>query len=322
MPAWSWALTAWALGAAVPACADPAVAFPYTRTVYVEEMGSPAAWWANPALAAWVDAPTLLTANASPVGKLYTVSSVRFLAPLAFGLRLGVGVSAFGSEQTDTFQATEAGADYQGKFAFSRPDFEIGAAYPFTYAGSVGVLLKAGLERVSVGAGQTENYGVFTVGLGWVSPGIARCAWLSLAAQWTGHFLYERYWDSEGKIGLRLAVPGELVTLDITYARPLPLWLSPSAAPYGWTYQAAKAILSVRTSRLIALLAGASSDFSIVDEHNGTCVHAGLALLPSTVNPFVGGYEIGVSVNERWHFLHRFWVGYRILRRPARDSGP
>ncbi len=294
----------------------------FERTLYLEGLTSPLAWWANPALTAGIEQPCLLTVNASPVGDLYTISSVRFALPVHARLALGIGIAGAGPDQTGSFQVTNSGATYESRFIFSRPSFQLGAASSLPYVGSVGMLLMGGLEEVPVGAEQLETYGLFGVGFGWLTPSLYGVQG-SVAALWVGHFQYETFWDGDIKIGIRVTLPEELLRVSVEYSRALPDFLRRLDPTQSWAYEALKAMVALRAGSIIDVYSGLSTDFYTYDGHNGTCVHVGAGLRKSDVNPFLGGYELGVSVDGRWHVQHRFWVGYAISPRGAKDEqGP
>lgn len=291
----------------------------FERTLYLEGLTAPLAWWANPALTAGIEQPHLLTVNVSPVGDWYTISSVRFALPVHERLALGVGVAGAGPDQTGSFQVTNSGATYESRFIFSRPSFQLAAASTLPYAGSLGILLTAGIEEVPVGAEQLESYGLFGVGLGWLSPSLYGIQG-SIAALWVGHFQYVTFWDGDIKIGIRATLPEELLRMSIEYTRALPQSLRRPDPSQSWEYEALKAIVALRAGSVIDVYSGLSTDFEDYDGHNGTCVHVGAGLRKSDVNPFLGGYELGVSVDGRWHVLHRFWIGYAIPPREPSDN--
>jgi hypothetical protein len=301
--------------------AQPVIPFLYERTSYVEGLISPLAWWANPALAAGCEEPTLYTANASPVGTYYTISSVRFYVPLPHRLVLGMGVMGAGADQTGSFNATEQGATYEGDFFFSRPSFQAGIAGDLPAGLKVGGLLSFGLERLSVGVDLADEFFVLGMGAGVLSPRLAGILQVSLAAYWAGHFQYESYWDSDVKVGLVAILPGDLVKLKLEYTQPMPEVLQFDDWGRGYSYEVLSMLASVRAASFLTILAGYSTDFGIADADNGNVLHLGVELPRTLRLSFFGGYELGLSIDRRWHIIHRIWLGYHFGSRDAEEAG-
>ena len=306
-----------AFGLAAAPRSEQLVPYLVERTTYLEGILAPVAWWANPALALTADKPTLLTVNATPVGDFYTISSVRFAAPIGERFVLGAGVTGAGPSQTGTYTVDNTGATHESNFIFSRPSLQVCFAGKIPYAGDLGMLLVGGMESVVIGAEQS-NFGVFGMGLGWLSPSLLG-AQVSLAGLWTGHFQFDTYWDADARVGIRWGSADELVRVSAEYARPMPeaLRLADNTIPSA--YEVLKVLAAVRINRALDIHAGVSSDFhKDYDEHNGTMLHLGPELGAGEATPFIGGYDFGISLDGRWHVLHRLWLGYRIA--PQREN--
>jgi hypothetical protein len=293
----------------------------YERTTYVEGLASPLAWWANPALTAGCEVPTLFTANASPVGRHYTLSSVRFFIPLPRTITLGFGVMGGGAEQTGSLNATEEGVTYKSDFFFSRPSFQTGLAARLPLDLSVGGIVSLGLERLSVGVDLTEEFFLLGLGAGVLTPAIAGILRFSLAAYWAGHFQYESYWDSDLKAGLTATFAGDIVNVKLEYSQPMPRALQFDTFDGRHSYEVLSALAAVRAARFLTVLAGYTTDFGTADGHNGNALHAGVELPRMPQLPFFGGYELGISLTYRWHIIHRIWLGYGFGSRPTDKNG-
>lgn len=312
------AFTVAALLVAHTARAEQIMPYFAERAVYLEGGYAPLAWWANPALISPPGQPILLTANVSPVGDEYTVSSVRFAAPAGSRLTLGGGIAGAGPSQTGSYTVDNSGATYQSNFVFSRPSLQLSVSGAPPVVGRLGVLASFGVERLPVSYDESKNFFVLGLATGWVSPALLGMQ-MSLAAYWTGHFQYESYWDADVRAALLWSAPSEFVRVWVDYSRPFPRSLRVVDASVGYEYQVLKAMASVRLNRAFDLSAGVSSDFHTYDEHNGTLLHLCLELRPTEHLPFTGGYDIAVTPSRRLHLLHRVWLGY-LFERPKKQN--
>ena len=296
--------------------ATSVVPFFFERTIYLEGLLSPLAWWANPASVVECESPTLFTANASPIGRYFTVSSVRFFLPIRDRVTLGFGVMGAGPDQTGSLNATGDGVSYCSNFIFSRPSFQVGTALKLPLQSSVGGLFSIGMEQASVGLEQFENFALLGLGLGWLSPAIVHMVQFSLSAFWAGHFHHETYWDGDFKLGVRVRIPDDLVSFKLEYSHPMPeaLQYHDLLPSIPIPYAALNVLVAVRTGALWSVLLGYSSDFGEADTDNGNALHAGIDLRQSEQLPFFGGYEVAISMDRRWNVIHRFWLGYNMQR--------
>ena len=301
-----------------PCWAYEDVFFFYERTVYLEHLLMPGAWWANPALPAELEHSTLQTINASPLGDRYTISSVRFFRPLLPVLTVGMGILGVGEDQTGSLSADPEGVSYRSSFFFSRPSVQTGAAVAVPYAGRAGVGVSFGAERISTGIDHMRTFPTLGMGAGWLSPKIAGMVDFSASVFLLGHFLSDPYWNRDAKLGLRLQLPDELVRIAVEYSFPFEGGFRFRTPRRPWTYEVLKAVVSVRIYRALGVVAGFSSDFHSADDpvyypyFNGDCLHGGLELAKSDLYPFFGGYEVGVSVDGRWNVIHHVWVGMQF----------
>lgn len=310
-----------------PCSAYEDVLFFYERTVYLEGLLMPGGWWANPALPATIEHHTLQTTNASPLGDRYTISSVRFFWPIVPVLTVGIGILGVGEDQTGSLSAEPGGVSYRSSFFFSRPSVQTGAAVSLPYAGSAGAIFSVGAERLSVGIDQTRSFPTLGIGAGWLSPKVAGMLDFSASVFLLGHFLTVPYWEHDAKLGVRLQLPNEMVSVALEYAFPLKNGWRFRTPRRPWTYEVLKAVASVRVYRALGVLAGFSSDFHSDDDpvyypyYNGDCLHGGVEIAESTVYPFFGGYEVGVSVDGRWNVIHHVWLGMQFGRNEEEAAG-
>ena len=290
--------------------------FLYQRTAYLENTLTPGSWWANPASLGEIGRKTLQTVNTTPLGNVLTIASAKYLTPVSPQIDAGVGIMGQGINPADpSFQASNAGAQYQSQFSFVNPSVQFAGAMKLGRGGLTGLLLNIGAEQLPASAEVGPNFANYlTMGFsaGYLSPWFFDCVSLGLSFMTTGHFWLQTYWDNDGKLALRYQDPDSLFTgsLECTFSllgQGL-VWIGHSPAGY---YEAIKALVSIRFMQIAGLLLGYSDDIQNLVA-NGPCAHVGLELRQSNVYRYYGGYEIGIGLGQlhRDLLVHRLWVGY------------
>lgn len=299
------------------------VYFPYvyTRAVYLESPGIPGAWWANPALPAFIDSRTFFSTNVLPLGDHFPMlmSSVRGFLPLEQGPVIGAGIMGTGLYESgsQTTQATGAEIKYTSEFAFTRPRFQLGAAMDFGPFGAAGALGTVGSEARKIGITseprdkEPEEDKLETVispgfGFGWLSPSILRSLRLSAATMFIYHPLNRTFWESGAKLGFSLSVLDSALCADGQYSRSSKEGLGVLEADKTG-YHAMKSIVSVRLYDNMRVFSGYSTA-SEWDYYNPHFAHFGVEMTQSDLTPFWGGYEISVKPGRSWAVLHRAWL--------------
>jgi hypothetical protein len=288
--------------------------FLFQRSTYLENLGMPGAWWANPATLAEINDKIALTTNVTPLGNVFTITSARYVAPVAnrFGWGIGILGAGINPNPDGSLQATNSSAQYQSHFSFYNPSIQIGFAAKVFNDWRAGFLFDFGAEQLPDGGGGQTNFSTIGIGLGVLTPYFFNRASFSLSTMSTGHFWLQPYWDYDGKAGLRFKSPDSLIMGSLEYTFSLVSgsirYIYNSPANY---YQVVKFLASIKTLSIGGILFGLSRDLGIFSD-NGVLLHLGVELRRSAINPFFGGYEIGIATTQRNRdlFLHRLWLGY------------
>ena len=300
----------------VPPCraVNDSLYFLFQRSTYLENLTMPGAWWANPASIAEINKKTALTATVAPLGYTYTIASVMYASPVTarFGWGIGILGAGINPNPDGSLQADNSGAHYKSRVTFSNPSIQLGAAAKDARDVCIGLLGDFGLEQLPDGQGGQANFAAMGIGLGVMTPYLFNHLSLAVSLMSTGHFWVQSYWDHDGKAGVRFKLPDSSIigSLEYTFS------LASGAIKYIYNapanyYQVVKGLASIKVLSIAGVLAGFSDDLGILSE-NGAMIHLGAELRKSTIYPFFGGYEIGVSTSKRTRdlIIHRFWLGY------------
>jgi hypothetical protein len=291
--------------------------FLFQRSTYLESLFMPGAWWANPAVTAEISSKTALTVNVTPLGNTYTIASAKYLAPAANAFGWGIGVMGAGINPNPdgSLQANNDGAQYSSHFTFSNPSIQCAAGAKMPGIGAAGLLGDFGFELLPDGNGGQANFWTMGIGAGLLTPYYFNNVSLSISVMSTGHFWIESFWDNDGKLGARFKTPDSLLMGSLEYTVS---FVSGSVKYIGnapaYYYQVVKGLASLKAYAVLGVLMGFSRDLGIYSD-NGSMVHAGLELRQSTVYPFFGGYEVGVSLTHSALLVHRLWLAYCFRQR-------
>jgi len=299
------------IAAAAPAlCVNDSLYFLFQRSTYLENLCMPAAWWANPALTAEIGGKTALTVSVTPLGNTFTIASAKYCAPIGARGGWGIGLMGAGISPDPSLQANNSGAQYSSHVTFSNPSIQLAGGLKIPYIGSIGALGDFGLELLPNFSGGEENYFSMGLGAGFLTPYAWDYLSLSLFAMSRGHFWIQNFWDHDGKVGLRLKTPDSLVLGSLEYTVSFSSgsvkFIGNSPAYY---YQVVKALMSLKIYAIMGVLIGYSDDLGIFS-NNGSMIHGGVELRRSSVYPFFGGYELGVSLTHSALLVHHLWLAY------------
>ncbi len=284
--------------------------FFYERSIYLENLITPGAWWSNPVRIAPIDRTTIFTSTVSPLGGAYSMSTVRGIFPIDSSLKAGIGVTGTGGSAGSSASGTNTGAQISSIFSFSRPSFEAVVSYSNLPIGTIGGILLGGSENMQ---GQNDAvssiYYFWGYSLGWLSPAFLKTVQLSLSTLTVSHSWWTTVWNYDAKAGLLVNVHDSLVLGSLEYGFPLQ-----SGFP---SYDVVKGDASIRIKSIVGILLGFSIDTrnqtANGGTYNGSTYHAGVELRRSNVYPFYGGYEIGVSPwggRSQISIMNQIWVGY------------
>ncbi len=298
--------------------------FFYERSIYLENLITPGAWWASPTCIASIDKTTLYTSTIGLLGGEYSISTVRAIVPLDTGINVGVGVTGTGITAGSSGNGSNGGAQITSIFSFSRPSFEGALSYDRLPIGTVGGLLLGGTESIQGQADYTPStYFFWGYSLGWLSPAVLHSVKLSLSTLSVHHspFSYASLWDHDIKAGLLVNVFDSLVLGSIEYGYSLggPFSFLNTGDNYSTYYEVLKGDFSMRVKNIVGILLGFSRDTRNIYD-NGSSYHAGVELRRSNIYPFYGGYEAGVSPYASHHgsqlsIINRIWVGYGFSKK-------
>jgi hypothetical protein len=251
-----------------------------------------------------------LTVNVTPLGNVYSIASAKYLAPAGNHFAWGIGIMGAGINPDPSLQATNGNAQYSSHFSFSNPSIQLAAGVKIPSMGSMGLLGNFGAELLPDDLGNQANYFTLGLGIGWLTPYAFNLISLSMSSMSTGHFWIQNFWDYDGKLGMRLKTSDSLLLgsleYTVSFASGSLRYIGNSPAYY---YQVVKALLSLKAYSILGILAGYSQDLGIYSD-NGILIHGGVELRRSSVYPFFGGYEIGVSLTHSALLVHRLWIGY------------
>jgi len=291
-------------------CDGDSLYFLFQRSTYLENLCMPGAWWANPAVMAEINAKTALTTSVTPLGNTFSIASVKYFAPLGGKAGWGIGLLGAGINPDPSLQATSGGAQYSSHFSFSNPSIQLAGGYNIPSIGSIGVLGDFGMELLPNFSGGKDNFFTMGLGAGFLTPYWRNYLSLSLCAMSREHFWIQQVWNNDGKIGLRLKTPDSLVLgsleYTVSFASGTIKYIGNAPANY---YQVVKALASLKMYTVLGLVFGFSQDLEIYS-NNGTMLHGGIEMRQSSVYPFFGGYEIGVSLTHSALLVHHFWLAY------------
>ena len=292
--------------------------FFYQRTIYLENLNQPAAWWANPAVISAIDKTTFFTSNTGMLGGKYALSSVRVLFPYKTALNGGVGITGTGTTEGRSAVANAQSTQFNSDFSFKRPSIETVISFMPPRAGTIGGLAMAGTESIprTTDTGN-KTYFFWGIGTGWLSPSILNTVKLSFSTLSVCHIQFETWWDNSAKAGILFNINKDHLIGSIEYG----FGLNGTSAP---EYEVFKGDFSLRFMSITGLLFGFSTDTRNI-RNNGSTFHTGIELRRSYVYPFFGGYEIGFNMfasrynpnslpdpSPHLSLIHRFWLGYDL----------
>jgi hypothetical protein len=287
--------------------------FFYERSVYLENLITPGAWWANPGCIAAIDRPTIYTSTVGLLGGLYSMSSVRGIFPVDTSLKVGFGITGTGGSAGSSLTSSGAGAQASSIFSFSQPSFEGAVSYANWPIGTVGAILLGGSESVQDPADGTSSlYYFWGYDLGWISPSLLKTINFSFSTLTVSNHWITTLWSFDAKAGLLVNVHDSLVLGSLEYGFPLKTGGYPS-------YTVLKGDVSIRVKSIVGVLLGYGKDIPNFYD-NGSTYHAGLELRRSNIYPFYGGYEVGLSPwasrhGSEFSVLNQIWVGYGFAKK-------
>jgi hypothetical protein len=295
--------------------------FFYQRTIYLENLCTPAAWWANPSLLSPIDRITIFSSTTGLIGRQYLISSVRVALPVLPKLNIGFGATGTGSNEGRSLFAGNDSVYYSGSFNFNIPSLEAGMSYIPPTGGVVGAVLIIGTESVpdSSNPGLNTPYFFWGFGAGWLSPAIMNTVKLSISTLSVYHSQFITWWDNGAKAGIQFNANGGKVLGSIEYGFSLfngPVSFLHNQANFH-SYEIFKGSISIEMMTIAGILLGYSKDSPRENSlyNNGSTFHAGIELRRSDIYPYFGGYEAGISTVHGISILHRMWVGYGFKKR-------
>ncbi|MGA2506902.1 MAG: hypothetical protein ABSF80_05440 [Chitinispirillaceae bacterium] len=295
--------------------------FFYQRTIYLENLCQPAAWWANPSLLSPIDKVTVFTSNAGLIGRQYTISSVRVALPINQKMDIGFGVTGTGTTEGSSLSAGNGGAQYSSNFNFNLPSLEAGASYTPPVGGNIGALFITGTESVPdpSNSGLNTVYFFWGFGAGWLSPSVMNTVKFSISTISVYHSQFITWWDNCAKTGILInAKDGGLIgSLEYGFSLfngPVSFFQNKSNF-HG--YETIKGCISLKMMGIAGILLGYSNDSPPANaiDNNGATYHAGIELRRSTIYPYYGGYEFGISTAHSISIIHRIWIGYSFIKK-------
>jgi hypothetical protein len=293
--------------------------FFYQRTVYLENLCQPGAWWANPALLSPIDKITVFTSNTGLIGRQYIISAARIVLPVKPNLNIGFGATGTGSNEGRSLSAGNEGTRYSSNFSFNLPSLEGGISYVPPVGGNAGALIITGTEPVpdSSNPGLNTVYFFWGIGVGWISPAVMNTVRFSLSTLSVCHVQFETWWDNCAKAGLQINANNGKVLGSLEYGfslfnGPVTFFRNPSNF-HG--YEVLKAGVSIKMMDIAGVLLGYSNDTPPNYFDNGATYHAGVELRRSEIYPYYGGYEMGISTSRHVSIIHRIWIGYGFVKK-------
>jgi hypothetical protein len=295
--------------------------FFYQRSIYLENLCQPAAWWANPSLLSPIDRITVFTSNTGLIGQRYTISSARVVLPIQSKLNIGFGVTGTGTTEGRSLSAGNGGAQYSSSFSFNLPSLEAGVSYIPPVVGSIGALMITGTESIPdpSNSGLNTLYFFWGIGAGWLSPSIMNTVKFSVSTLSVYHSQFITWWDNGAKAGLQINVNDGKVTGSFEYGFALfngPVSFFQNQSNFHG-YEIFKGSVSLKMMDIAGVLLGYSKDTPPANaiDNNGSTFHAGVELRRSDVYPYYGGYEMGISGAHGISIIHRIWVGYGFKKK-------
>jgi hypothetical protein len=295
---------------------NPNVYYFYQRSIYLEDLIKPGGWWSNPSLISSIDQTTLFTSTTGPIGRNYSLSSVRLLFPVMQHLNAGIGftgTASGGGGSSGT--GSNAGFSYQNYFNFTRPSLEGGMSYVTPDFGNVGALLLGGSKSYVTSAGDSTISFFWGLSAGWISPAFFKTVSLSLSMLSIYNADVSPWWEHCAKVGLLLnmldsAVLGSLEYGFATDSVSGSLFNNPANTQ---NYEALKGTVSIRFRRIAGFILGYSTDTQNFYD-NGHTYHLGLELRKSSVYPYYGGYEMAISTSHNGSVFHQIWLGINFKK--------
>jgi hypothetical protein len=287
--------------------------FFYERSVYLENLITPGAWWANPTCITSIDKPTIYTATVGLLGGLFSMSTVRGIFPVDTCIKAGFGVTGTGGSAGSSFNGSDVGAQASTIFSFSQPSFEGAVSYSNLPIGTIGALLLGGSVSIQGQADANSSlYYFWGYSLGWLSPVLLKAVQLSLSTLTVSHDWITTTWNYDAKAGVLVNVHDSLVLGSLEYGFPL------QSGEY-LPYTVLKGDVSIRVQSIVGILLGYGKDIPNTND-NGSTYHVGVELRRSNVYPFYGGYELGVSPWASRHgseisLISRIWIGYGFAKK-------
>jgi hypothetical protein len=292
----------------------------YQRTIYLENLNQPGAWWSNPALLSSINRTTVFTSSTGLLGRKYSISSVRAILPVTPQLNAGFGLTGSASREGRSGSGTDGGFSFSGYFNFTKPSLEAGMSFAPRGLGTFGALALTGtvseIPPYAYDSTRRVTRFVWGYGFGWVSPALLNTASFSFSTLSVYNTLVMWEWEHCAKAGIILNVKDSAVLGSLEYAFPLDagpgaLFSDRDNAP---RYEVFKGTVSLRFRSIAGLLLGWSYDTKNRSD-NGATYHAGVELRRSAVYPWYGGYEMGLSTTNSLHsvsLIHRFWLGINV----------
>lgn len=299
---------------------DPKVYYFYQRTIYLEDLLKPGAWWSNPSLISSIDRTTIFTSTTGMIGRQYSISSVRALFPVRPRLNAGFGLTGTATGAGAGGTGTNSGFSYQSYFNFTRPSIEAGISYIPPYLGTVGAMVLTGSKSYvpdyALADSNTRIISFFYgMSAGWISPALFKTVSLSLSMLSLYNAETNPWWEHCAKVGVVFTVLDSIVRGSVEYGFATDsvsgsLFSNPNNTT---NYEALKGSLSIRFMGIAGLILGYSTDTRNFSD-NGATYHMGLELRKSEVYPYYGGYEMAISTSNHISVFHQIWVGFNIKK--------
>jgi hypothetical protein len=298
---------------------NPNAYYFYQRSIYLEDLNKPGAWWSNPSLIASIDRTTIFTSTTGLIGRAYSLSSVRCIFPIRPRLNAGFGLTGTASGAGAGGTGTNSGFSYQSYFNFTRPSIEAGMSFIPQYGGTIGAMMLTGTKSyVPEYAADTNTRNIsflWGISAGWLSPTFFKTVSLSLSMLTIRNADVNLWWEHSAKAGLLFMVLDSTVLGSIEYGFATDsvtgsIFNNPANTT---NYEVIKGSVSIRFRSIAGLIIGYSTDTKNFYD-NGATYHLGIELRKSRVYPYYGGYEMGISTSNHISIFHQIWLGFNVKR--------
>jgi hypothetical protein len=247
------------------------------------------------------------------------MSSVRVIFPVKPRLNAGFGLTGTALGAGAGGMGTNSGFSYQSYFNFTRPSIEAGMSYVPPYGGTIGAMMLTGSKSYVphyAADTNTRNLSFFWgISAGWLSPALFKTVSLSLSMLSIRNSDVYIWWEHCAKAGLLFTVYDSTVLGSLEYGFATDsvtgsLFSNPDNTT---NYEAIKGSVSIRFMSIAGLILGYSTDTKNFYD-NGATYHLGLELRKSTIYPYYGGYEMGISTAKNGSVFHQIWVGFNLKK--------